>query len=333
MLQQDPQHPGVAHYLVHAYDYPPLADKGIKIAVDATRASRRRRRTRATCRRTSIRWWGCGRSRSPRTGRRSRSSPTTITRPTSSVYAHLQLAQDAQGQGAGRHERRDYRARRRPGPILGDFTAVAAMPARYVLERGDWAGAAALPVVRDRTSTGRLARALRARARHGAAAAIWRERRARSRRCRSCAPRWRKPSQTRTGPIAPRSRCSPSPRGWRYAEGKRDEALKLMRAAADSEDASVKHVAMENRLYPMRELLGELLLAAGAGRGGAARVRGLAEGESEPLPRLSTARRARPRLSGDRQKAVGYYEKLVALAVKADTARPEITRAKTFLAR
>ena len=36
-----------------------------------------------------------------------------------------------------------------------------------------------------------------------------------------------------------------------------------MRAAADGEDGSVKHVAMENRLYPMRELLGELLLQMG----------------------------------------------------------------------
>ena len=36
-----------------------------------------------------------------------------------------------------------------------------------------------------------------------------------------------------------------------------------MRAAADGEDGSVKHVAMENRLYPLRELYAELLLEAG----------------------------------------------------------------------
>ena len=46
-------------------------------------------------------------------------------------------------------------------------------------------------------------------------------------------------------------------------DGARDQALKFMRAAADSEDGSVKHVAMENRLYPFRELLGELLLEMG----------------------------------------------------------------------
>ena len=45
------------------------------------------------------------------------------------------------------------------------------------------------------------------------------------------------------------------------AKGQKDEALKFMRAAADLEDGSEKHVAMENRLYPMRELLGDMLMA------------------------------------------------------------------------
>ena len=43
-------------------------------------------------------------------------------------------------------------------------------------------------------------------------------------------------------------------------KGGQERALKLMRAAADVEDSSAKHIAMENRLYPMRELLGDLLL-------------------------------------------------------------------------
>ena len=46
-------------------------------------------------------------------------------------------------------------------------------------------------------------------------------------------------------------------------EGAPDQALKFMRAAADGEDGSVKHVAMENRLYPFRELFAELLLEMG----------------------------------------------------------------------
>jgi hypothetical protein len=50
--------------------------------------------------------------------------------------------------------------------------------------------------------------------------------------------------------------------GWTAdAAGKAEESITLMQTAADREDASEKHVAMENRLWPMRELLGELLLA------------------------------------------------------------------------
>ena len=46
------------------------------------------------------------------------------------------------------------------------------------------------------------------------------------------------------------------------ANGAVDKAIAEARQAADGEEASIKHVAMENRLYPMRELLGDLLLEA-----------------------------------------------------------------------
>lgn len=116
-----------------------------------------------------------------------------------------------------------------------------------------------------------------------------------------------------------------------YGEGKKDEALRLMRSAADQEDASQKDVAMENRLWPMRELLGELLL-----------------GMNEPAKALNefevSLQSARNRYrgfygaakaaerSGDKQKTRGYFEKLVELCNHADTDRPELTEAKRFLA-
>jgi len=117
-----------------------------------------------------------------------------------------------------------------------------------------------------------------------------------------------------------------------YAEGARDQALKLMRAAADGEDGSVKHVAMENRLYPMRELLGELLLESGAA---AAALREFEASVTETPNRyrgLAGAARA-AEAAGDRQKAAAYFEKLVALASKADTTRPEVAHAKAVLGR
>jgi tetratricopeptide (TPR) repeat protein len=115
-----------------------------------------------------------------------------------------------------------------------------------------------------------------------------------------------------------------------YAEGDRDKAAKLMRAAADGEDGSVKHVAMENRLYPMRELLGELLLELGqAGPALRELEAALKENPNRYRGVYGAARAAAA--SGERVKAVAYYEKLIALASKADTTRPEIARARAFL--
>jgi tetratricopeptide (TPR) repeat protein len=114
------------------------------------------------------------------------------------------------------------------------------------------------------------------------------------------------------------------------AEGSRDEALKFMRGAADNEDASVKHVAMENRLYPMRELLGELLLQQGQAPAALREFEAAIKENPNRYRGLYGAARA-AEMAGDRPKAVGYYEKLVALAGKAGTARPEIARAKAFI--
>ena len=78
------------------------------------------------------------------------------------------------------------------------------------------------------------------------------------------------------------------------AEGNRAQAEKLMRAAANSEDGSVKHVTMENRLYPLRELLAELLLEMGSPRPRCAS----SKPRSRPIPTAiaaSTALRARRR--------------------------------------
>ena len=114
-------------------------------------------------------------------------------------------------------------------------------------------------------------------------------------------------------------------------EDAREQAIKLMRAAADGEDGSVKHVAMENRLYPMRELYAELLLETGQPAAALHEV----ETALEQTPNryrvlLGIARAANA--EGERQKASEYYGKLVNLAKNADTERPETAEAKAFLA-
>src|SRR5204862_4195104 len=93
--------------------------------------------------------------------------------------------------------------------------------------------------------------------------------------------------------------------GWiAYAEGTRDQALKFMRGAADNEDASVKHVAMENRLYPMRELLGELLLQQGQAPAALREFEAAIMEKADRYRGLYGAARA-AEMAGDRAKDVG----------------------------
>jgi tetratricopeptide (TPR) repeat protein len=112
-------------------------------------------------------------------------------------------------------------------------------------------------------------------------------------------------------------------------EGTADRSLRFMRAAADGEDGSVKHVAMENRLYPFRELLGELLLETGQ--------------PAAALNEFETALKQTPNrfrvfwgaaraadAAGDRQKASDYFGRLVNLASNADAERQEIRVARAY---
>jgi tetratricopeptide (TPR) repeat protein len=243
------------------------------------------------------------------------------------VYAHLQLAQDGKAkammeQAAGTKDT----GTRLVG--IGAFNALAAMPARYALERADWTGAAALPITstefRMADSLRRFARGL-GMARSGDLAGAKQEVEA----MQELRTALEQANQSYWADRTEEQRLAVS--AWvAYAEGAREQAIRLMRAAADGEDGSVKHVAMENRLYPMRELLGELLLQMG---------------EAAPaLHEFETSLRETPNryrglygaahaaeAAGERQKARGYFEKLVALTEKADTPRPEIAPARAFL--
>jgi len=324
LFKQNPDHPGVAHYLVHAYDYPPLADKGIKIAVAYGRIAPAAPHARHM---PSHIYSMVGMWEDSIASNRSalEIQPDYYHATDFMVYAHLQLAQDARAKTLvdtiTALPRQDY-------PNIAGFTAVAVVPARYALERGDWAGAAALPVVdtgrQQADSLVRFTRGL-GMARSGDLAGATREIQA----MQELRTALEKSSQGYWADRTEEQMLAVS--AWvAYAEGKRDEALKLMRAAADGEDGSVKHVAMENRLYPMRELLGELLLQQGQASAALREFEAaLKENPNRYRGLYGSARAAE--VAGDRQKAVGYYEKLVALAGKADTSRPEIAKAKTFL--
>ena len=324
LFKQNPDHPGVAHYLVHAYDYPPLADKGIKIASAYAKIAPAAPHARHM---PSHIYSMVGMWEDSIASNRSavEIQPDYYHATDFMVYAHLQLAQDAKAKALVA----PIAAMTTPsGGAVPGFTAIAAIPARYVLERGDWAGAAALPVVAtgwpQADSLVRFTRGL-GMARTGDLAGARREVQA----MQELRAALEKSSQSYWADRTEEQMLAVS--GWvAQAEGSRDEALKLMRAAADNEDASVKHVAMENRLYPMRELLGELLLQQGQAAAALREVEASLKENPNRYRGLYGAARA-AEMAGDRPKAVSYYEKLVALAAKADTARPETTRAKAFI--
>ena len=115
------------------------------------------------------------------------------------------------------------------------------------------------------------------------------------------------------------------------ANGDREMAIRSMRSAADGEDGSLKHVAMENRLYPLRELLGDLLLELGQAPVALTEYeKALMQNPNRYRGIYGAARAAEA--SGDRQKAAAHYAKLVLLAREGDGSRPELVRAQRFLA-
>jgi hypothetical protein len=111
-----------------------------------------------------------------------------------------------------------------------------------------------------------------------------------------------------------------------------EHALKFMRAAADLEDRNEKHIVTPARVVPARELLGEMLLELKQGGSALAEFEASQKREPNRFRNYYGAARA-AEMAGDRTKAASYYQRLLALAKDADTARPELVRAKQYAQR
>src|SRR5258708_25035962 len=208
-------------------------------------------------------------------------------------------------------------------------TAFAAIPVRYAIERGAWAEAAALqpartpyPQAEAITWFGRALGAARSGDLAGARLDVAEIERLRGQLASTHDSYWTEQLDIqRNAAVA-----------WiELGEKKLDEAIELMREAADREDRSEKHVAMENRLSPMRELLGELLLEAKRPAEAAQEFELSLRAAPNRFRSLAGAGQATA-MSGDRARARIYYQQLVALARDADSQRPAFTRAREFLA-
>jgi len=323
LLPQNPEHPGAAHFLIHAYDYPPLADKGIaaakRYAVIAPAAPHARHMPSHIY--SMVGMWEESIASNMST---LEIRPDYYHASDFTVYAHMQLAQDVKAKAAATKAVEVARTGA-PGPsaALVKHTALAAMEARLVLEKADWKGAAALPAYSSEfpaaDSLNRFARGL-GMARSGDSAGAKGEIEAikalRAALEKAGNSYWAGRSEEHMLALS----------AWvAQAEGNRDQAIKFMRAATDLEEGRVKHVAMENELYPLRELLAELLLETGQAAAALREFEASLKATPNRYRGFYGAARA-AETAGDRQKAAEYFGKLVALAKNADTARPEFAQ-------
>ena len=327
LYEKNPQHPGVSHFLIHAYDYPPLAGKGIaaarRYAGIAPAVPHARHMPSHIYSMVGL-WEESIASNASAL----EIQPDYYHASDFTVYAHLQLAQDAKARAMiDKSLNTPVRGDR---PVsLGNFTARAAMPARYVLERADWASAATLPTTTTQfpqaDSLTRFARGL-GMARSGDLAGARDEIEA-MKTLRAALEKgnqsyWTDRSREQVLAVS----------AWvALKESAYDQAVQLMRAAADGEDSSIKHVAMENRLYPMRELLGELLLEMGQPAAALTEFEAALKANPNRYRAICGAGRA-ANAAGDRASASAYYAKLVELSQNADTDRRETREAKAFVA-
>jgi tetratricopeptide (TPR) repeat protein len=325
-----PDHPGVAHYLIHSYDAPPIAQKGLpaarryaSIAPAAPHALHMPSHifTRVGAWEDSI----ATNKRSAEVARKAGDLPEVYHASDYMVYANLQLARDKDA----RHAMDEALKVARTNPAQAIPYAAAAMPARYAMERGAWREAMQLQPQQTKflftDAITYFARALGA-ARSGDIAAAEKDAGELTRLHQALQDAknnyWATEVEIQRLAVA----------GWiALAQGKSDDALKLMRAAADLEDRNEKHIVTPGRIVPARELLGEMLLelkqpALALKEYEASQVR-----EPNRLRGYYGAARA-AEAAGDRQKAGEYYAKLVDLTKNADSARPELARAKAYIA-
>ena len=218
---------------------------------------------------------------------------------------------------------------------LGEVFGVTAIPARLALERGAWAEAATLerpPSVSEdgwkrfpqAEAINAFARALGA-ARSGDAAGARREIERLQTLQQVLAERklayWAEQTEVQAKVAS----------AWALrAEGKNEEALAAMRAAADHEDQTEKHVVTPGPIMPARELLGDLLMELDRPADALPQYEASIAKEPNRFRGLYGAGLAAER-AGDRERARGHFEKLVMISVQSEAMRPELAYAKQVM--
>src|SRR5437667_5092763 len=342
LWKQNANHPGVVHYLIHCYDYPALAQRGLAAAqtydsiapwvphalhmpshiftrlgmwdesIAANRASAEASRAYAAMR------------------HRDATEAEELHALDYMAYSYLQEAQDTEAKKIV-----DVAAKvRKTNPELEFIAAyaLAAIPTRYAFERNDWAAAATLPIPDlPHWSTFPFLEAL---IEYGHALGY-----AHTGDLDGARKAISRMQQLHDATKDPKfdyfkrhlDLQMQAASAWvTAAEGNKSEAIEMLRRAADAEDVLGKHPVSPGAFVPIREQLGNLLLQIGQPKQAQAEFEAALKIYPGRFKGLYGAAQA-AELTGDNEKASRYYTKLAAQTSKAGGSRDELNHVREFL--
>jgi hypothetical protein len=339
---EQPNHPGVVHYLIHSDDSPEFAAAGLdaaicysKVAPDVPHALHMPSHIF-----TRLGMW----QQSIESNRAAHAAALAYVRKTlgpesfdtESVhtmdyleYAYLQTAQDREAKEVV-DELTSFR--QSAAPNQGAAYAVAAIPVRYALERRDWPAAAALsePAIGFPLERFPWAEAMIAYARAlgdaqtgniaGAEAEIGRIQSLED-KLKGNDPYWA--NQVEVQRLAAAGILA-------HVQGDDKKAVALVRAAADLDGTMDKHPATPSSVLPARELLADLLLELNQPAAALVEYRAMLSTDPNRFRSLLGEARA-AKQTGDSATAHDAYRKLVALSKPIGPERPELAEAKSYL--
>ncbi|PTR15994.1 hypothetical protein C8R31_1028 [Nitrosospira sp. Nsp2] len=342
LFKKYPNHPGVAHYLIHTYDYAELAEKGLPAAriyaMIAPSVPHALHMPSHIFARVGL--WPEMVESNQASYRAARSELKDATLGVGAydslhamdymVFAHLQQAQDK----AARRLVDEARSIRKVN--VENFPAAyafAAIPSRFALERSDWKGAAALELSPAELAWNKFpqAEAILVFARGLGAARSGNTSSAREDVARLQALKEAMTAAKLDYWAGQADFQIKTVNAWlALADKRNDEAVRLMRAAAEAEEASDKHPVTPGNVAPSRELLAEMLLELDRPAEAFAEFERSLKRDPNRFRSIAGAARA-AEMAGNRNDARDYYGKLQTVAADHDSERPELVRGKAVL--
>lgn len=341
LFKQEPTHPGLAHYIIHAYDVPPLAGRALiaarrysEIAPDAPHALHMPSHTF-----TRLGYWQesiDSNVAAAAAARRQGQTAEELHASDYETYAYLQTGQDQAAQRIVKSlpqiaSRFDPKAALLgAGPPAAGFFALAAIPARYALERQDWQEAEALtvretafPYTDAMTWFARGLGAARLGHRGEANVASTALQRIQERLVKAHEPYWARQVEIQATEVS----------AWSaLAAGEKTDALRQMNSAAQLEDGTEKSAVTPGPLAPARELLAQMFLEINEPARALEEFEATLRKEPRRFRALYGAARA-AELIGNRDAAQRYFRELLKVCAKADKpGRVELEKAREALA-